>query len=469
MAKYGTGKLYGTGKKHPATAFKTAKALLSSLSSTCIREWSIHFFHPGVAMNSKLNRAAITFFLGHSHTLWWVPTGNHSKVASNAHRSREPQIRASPDMMFVILILWRLDFVWSGKIRHHNQSILCWEEKWGQYEFPARSDCWCSVRVFRLKFKISSEPIPWSRSFSWGAGWGTSRNTKILFIKEDTLLNTLDPVHPSFYFWSPVRRAMTNDQRPHTSHWESNMGKDMGRISQMYCAQNSGPWSRLWTNERKQIRFSQWIWKAISKFWILMIFSTVFQLYWAPIHLDYNGLLEWVLSPLLKNGRSNSQDGKFPVRQWKPSHLELVEVVHHMILWDGSKASWSSHAFPKTLLEIILFKLVIFMDPGKHMFSSRTREGLPIFLLHQLEIIFPLLLGRLAHCSLWNPAQLLIQDLAGGHVLALKLCEQVARVWPSVFQTCGFDIQSVTTCTALGNTKLSCGNKCMDWYKPPLP
>ena len=103
---------------------------------------------------------------------------------------------------------------------------------------------------------------------------------------------------------------------------------------------------------------------------------------------------------------------------------------------------------------------------GKHMFSSRTREGLPIFLLHQLEILFPLVLGRLAHGSLWNPAQLFIQDLAGGHVLALELCEQVPRVWPSVFQTCGFDIQSITTCTALGNTKLSCGNKCMDWYKP---
>ena len=35
---------------------------------------------------------------------------------------------------------------------------------------------------------------------------------------------------------------MTNDQRPYTSHWESNTGKDMGWISRMYCAQNSDPW-----------------------------------------------------------------------------------------------------------------------------------------------------------------------------------------------------------------------------------
>ena len=75
----------------------------------------------------------------------------------------------------------------------------------------------------------------------------------------------------------------------------------------------------------------------------------------------------------------------------------------------------------------------------------KNKGGPSQFLLHQLEILFPLVLGRLAHGSLWNPAQLFIQDLAGGHVLALELCEQVPRVWPSVFQTCGFDIQSITT------------------------
>ena len=322
MTKYGTGFKVWYWQKRPATALKS-----KATSSTCIRLWSINFFHQGVAMNSKLNRAAITLFLGHSHTLWWLPTGNHSKDASNAHRSREPQIRASPGMMFLV---WS-SLGTSSFDLEKSDITLCWEEKWGQYEFPARSDCWWSVRVFRLKFKISSEPTPWSRSFSWGAGWGTSRNTKMLSRKKRWIHQTPPP-----QFLLLISCPPSNDQRPETIYFPLGIKHGQRYGLDLTNVLRSKFWSlarsKLWTNERKQIRFSQWIWKAISKLNLKLIVSTMFQISWAPIHLDYDGLLEWVMSPLLKNGCSNSQDGKFPSRQWKPSHLELVEVVHHINL-----------------------------------------------------------------------------------------------------------------------------------------